>query len=433
MRQSLLSGLLAIALLPALHSAHVHAQSFNCRYAKTADEVLICQDDQLSALDERMASIYSQVHQSLYGSQRLMLEAEQGTWLCSRMGCGRDRDCIAQAYQRRIQELTPSSCTVADPTGTPLNVRATPAGRLLPPVLYNGANVVTYQTDTDARGKAWALVGRPGGGVYGWVFREYIICGGRESAQEANTSPPPPPPSPEQTSKSNAPSSGTGFFVSNDGYLITNEHAVDSCKTLRVVDPAGESILARVVRTSKSDDLALLKTNAVPRTIAVFRESGGISQGGTVVTYGFPLTGLLASTGNVSTGLVTALSGIDDNPRQMQISAPVQPGNSGSPLVDMKGAVVGVIVSKLNAVAVARITADIPQNINFAIKASAVIDLLDANSVKYHSESLQRELSIEALTKQMKEYTVKNRVQLVVCRPTDLRRPHTIALYHRGQ
>jgi S1-C subfamily serine protease len=91
----------------------------------------------------------------------------------------------------------------------------------------------------------------------------------------------------------------------------------------------------------------------------------------------------------------------------MQISAPVQPGNSGSPLVDMKGAVVGVVVSKLNAVAVARITADIPQNINFAIKASAVIDLLDANSVKYHSESLQPELSIEALTKQMKEYTVK--------------------------
>jgi len=127
-------------------------------------------------------------------------------------------------------------------------VRAAPAGRLLPQVLYNGANVVTYQTDTDARGKAWALVGRPGGGVYGWVFREYIVCGGGESAQEANTSPPPPPPSPEQTSKSKAPSSGTGFFVSDDGYLITNEHVIDSCQTLRAVGPAGESISARVVR-----------------------------------------------------------------------------------------------------------------------------------------------------------------------------------------
>ena len=75
--------------------------------------------------------------------------------------------------------------------------------------------------------------------------------------------------------------------------------------------------------------------------------------------------------------------------------------------MDIKGAVIGVVVSKLNAMAVARITADIPQNINFAIKASAVIDLLDANSVKYHAEPLQRELSIEALTQQMKKYTVR--------------------------
>jgi S1-C subfamily serine protease len=91
----------------------------------------------------------------------------------------------------------------------------------------------------------------------------------------------------------------------------------------------------------------------------------------------------------------------------MQISAPVQPGNSGSPLVDTKGAVVGVVVAKLDAMAVAGITKDIPQNINFAIKASAVIDLLDANSINYHSEALQREWSVEALTQQMKKYTVR--------------------------
>ena len=142
----------------------------------------------------------------------------------------------------------------------------------------------------------------------------------------------------------------------------------------------------------------------------MFRKSGGIGQGATVVTYGYPLTGLLASTGNVATGLVTALSGLDDNPRQMQISVPVQPGNSGSPLVDTRGAVVGVVVSKLNAIAIARVTSDIPQNINFAIKSSAVTDLLDANSVKYRRESLQRELSVEQLTQQLKEYTIE-----VVC------------------
>jgi hypothetical protein len=69
--------------------------------------------------------------------------------------------------------------------------------------------------------------------------------------------------------------------------------------------------------------------------------------------------------------------------------------------------VVGVVVGKLNAMAIAGVTGDIPQNINFAIKASAVIDLLQASSVKYHTESLQHDLSVEALTQQMKRYTVR--------------------------
>ena len=70
-------------------------------------------------------------------------------------------------------------------------------------------------------------------------------------------------------------------------------------------------------------------------------------------------------------------------------------------------AIIGVVVSKLNAVAVARITSDIPQNVNFAIKASAVTNLLDANSVKYRNDAAWRDLSVETLTRQMKEYTVK--------------------------
>jgi S1-C subfamily serine protease len=79
-----------------------------------------------------------------------------------------------------------------------------------------------------------------------------------------------------------------------------------------------------------------------------------------VIAYGFPLSGLLSSTGNATTGNISALGGIGDDPRHLQISAPVQPGNSGGPLVDMSGNVIGVIVSKLNALRVARVTADIP-------------------------------------------------------------------------
>lgn len=81
------------------------AQSFNCNYARTADEVAICQDGRLSALDERMSSIYFGVRNRLYGGARAQLEAEQADWLASRRDCGRDFGCIDAAYRRRIREL----------------------------------------------------------------------------------------------------------------------------------------------------------------------------------------------------------------------------------------------------------------------------------------------------------------------------------------
>ena len=162
-----------------------------------------------------------------------------------------------------------------------------------------------------------------------------------------------------------------------------------------------------VVRVLKSDDLALLKANIAPSSFAVFRVAARLNQGETVYAYGYPLAGLLASGGNVSTGLVTALAGLRDDARLMQISAPVQSGNSGGPLVDSKGSVIGVVVAKLDAIAVWEATSDIPQNVNFAIKSSSIINLLDMSSVNYRSGKLQRDLPVETLTQQMKGYTLK--------------------------
>jgi peptidyl-prolyl cis-trans isomerase A (cyclophilin A) len=211
-----------------------------------------------------------------------------------------------------------------------------------------------------------------------------------------------PEPSPESRK-----SSGTGFFVSANGHLITNYHVVDGCLMLKATGPSGSNLPVRVVQSSKADDLALLQANIKPGSVASFRDSNKNNQGETVIAYGYPLSGLLASSGNVSTGLLTALSGLRDNGRQMQISAPVQPGNSGGPLVDITGAVIGVVVSKLNAVAVARLMDDIPQNINFAIKSSAVINLLEASGVDYKTTKTTQELPIIEITKQLKTYTVR--------------------------
>jgi S1-C subfamily serine protease len=108
-----------------------------------------------------------------------------------------------------------------------------------------------------------------------------------------------------------------------------------------------------------------------------------VQRGETVVTYGFPLSGLLSSGPTLTTGDVSALAGLRDNPLHFQISAPVQPGNSGGPLLDAQAHVIGVVVSKLNAARIARMTGgDIPQNVNFAIKGSEALAFLAANGVQ---------------------------------------------------
>jgi S1-C subfamily serine protease len=87
-----------------------------------------------------------------------------------------------------------------------------------------------------------------------------------------------------------------------------------------------------------------------------------------LVSLGYPLSGLLSSDANVSVGNVSALAGLRDDSRYLQISAPVQPGNSGGPLLDASGHLVGIVTAKLDAVRLARFTGDIPQNVNFALK-----------------------------------------------------------------
>ena len=92
---------------------------------------------------------------------------------------------------------------------------------------------------------------------------------------------------------------------------------------------------------------------------------------------------ILADSLNVTRGNVSSLLGLMNDPRYLQISAPVQPGNSGGPLVDLAGRVVGVVTAKLNAVAIADATGDIPQSINFAIRPDTVTTFLDKNGVDY--------------------------------------------------
>jgi S1-C subfamily serine protease len=205
-----------------------------------------------------------------------------------------------------------------------------------------------------------------------------------------------------------ASSSGTAFFVTPDGKALTNAHVVRGCSEVTVIT-GGESHPARVLAQDERNDLALLATNHHPDRSAMWRLQ--VRQGEDIAVYGFPLPGALASGGNVTIGIVTALAGMRDDSRFLQISAPIQPGNSGGPVLDRNGAVVGVIVSTINGLALASVIGSLPQNVNFAIKASVAAAFLDAQNVPHEDASDQSVLSTPDLTAHARSFTAQ-----VVCR-----------------
>ena len=114
--------------------------------------------------------------------------------------------------------------------------------------------------------------------------------------------------------------SGSGFFVSAEGHVLSNAHVVQGCRRIMVQPPGEEASRASVMATSAADDLALLKPDAVALAAAQFRSGAPLRQGESVLAYGFPLAGALASSGNATVGHVTALAGLGDDARLMQIS-----------------------------------------------------------------------------------------------------------------
>ncbi len=176
-------------------------------------------------------------------------------------------------------------------------------------------------------------------------------------------------------------SSGTGFVVA-DGKLMTNHHVIEGCNRLVVQNAAKQRVPARVTASDDRLDLALLTAAPSVGPPLVFRESPAVRRGETVITYGFPLTGMLSSTPKLTSGDVSDLAGLRDNQNNLQISAAVQPGNSGGPLFDSQANVIGIVVSKLNALRTAEMTGgDIPQNVNFAVKGTEGLAFLRANGV----------------------------------------------------
>jgi len=168
---------------------------------------------------------------------------------------------------------------------------------------------------------------------------------------------------------------GTGFIVSEDGYLLTNQHVVSGCASLSV---DGEP--ASVVAEDAVFDLALLRVPALSHAKPASFAADPARLNSDVTVAGYPLPDLLGGL-NVTRGSVTSLKGMGGDGINMQISAPVQPGNSGGPVLNAAGQVVGVVVAKLDIAYALKAYDDIPQNVNFAIRGEIAKLFLAQNGV----------------------------------------------------
>lgn len=177
--------------------------------------------------------------------------------------------------------------------------------------------------------------------------------------------------------------SGSGFIVDAAGSIITNHHVVRNCAEVRI--PA-HRVTAGVSAVDERNDLALLQASVTVGELPTFRSATKVRLGEAIVVAGFPLGEVLSGGLNVTTGSISALAGPRNNASMLQITAPIQAGNSGGPVLDQSGQIVGVVVSKLNALRIAAVTGDVPQNVNFAINGTVARAFLETNGVELEHE-----------------------------------------------
>jgi hypothetical protein len=164
--------------------------------------------------------------------------------------------------------------------------------------------------------------------------------------------------------------------------------------------------LQRVFIDGESD-LALYIAPEKPAAYARLRGGRGARAGEPVVAVGFPLSGLLSADPIVTTGIISALAGVKNDRRRIQITAPLQPGNSGGPLLGENGSVVGVVVvESLDALKLAEVIGDIPQNVNFAVSAGTLQSFLNARGVPYTLDDSKATKTPADIAAEATHYTV---------------------------
>ncbi len=195
---------------------------------------------------------------------------------------------------------------------------------------------------------------------------------------------------------------GTGFLISENGYVITNYHVIEDARKIELFFPTDSSTTkytATIVSSDKTNDIAVLKIDSgfvSPATIPyTFSDEYDVSD--EVFTIGYPQPDIMGSAYKYTKGEISSLSGIENNITMMQITTPIQPGNSGGALFNKKGDIIGITTSTLNPFYMARYQGNIPQNVNYAVKSDYVKPL-----VKQYLSKQPNTLADKPLAEQIK-------------------------------
>ena len=192
---------------------------------------------------------------------------------------------------------------------------------------------------------------------------------------------------------------GTGFAVSTDGHIVTCQHVIAEATTIKVRTRSG-TWPATVLKADAANDVAVLKVSGEALAVTFTLEeavtpapaakahaqfmalplapSRAVKLGDSIFTVGFPNPALQGTSPKLTKGEISSLAGIHDDPRYFQISAAIQPGNSGGALVDAAGNVVGLVTAKLSARAALATSGALPKNVNYAVKSTYLLGLLES-------------------------------------------------------
>lgn len=173
-------------------------------------------------------------------------------------------------------------------------------------------------------------------------------------------------------------STGTGFAIQAPASLVTAYHVIKGATRIDVSCAEGQSMRAEIQKIDPANDLALLKLPVPAPAHLELAPDNSVSIGQRVFTIGFPVPGILGKDAKYSDGSISSLSGLGGAANLLQLTVPIQPGNSGGPVADEAGRVVGVVTSTAAVQSFFRNTGALPQNVNWAVRSEYLRPLLSA-------------------------------------------------------